>query len=372
MNPEAAKGRPTPKGWPTPRTARPPDPAIAARLAAARRGNQDEFSGLIEPYRRELQVHCYRLLGSVHEAEDLVQETLLRAWRRLDTYEGRASFRAWLYKIATNACLDVLASRKRARRVLPPATHPAADPNAAVMAPIMEPIWLEPFPDEWLVEAALNPETRYAAHESVSLAFLAALQLLPPRQRAVLVLCDVLDWSAREAAELLGLTVSAVNSALHRARVTLGKHYHARGPEAAPTRPGDEATRALLHKYVRAWEAADVDGLVALLKEEAVFTMPPSPSWYRGRAPIGAFVAATIFGDEGMFPGQAAGRWRLMPARANAQPAFAVYERDPSGGGYRAFALQVLTFDGDQLAEVANFIDAALFARFGLPAQLEA
>jgi RNA polymerase sigma-70 factor (ECF subfamily) len=240
------------------------------------------------------------------------------------------------------------------------------------MAPIMEPIWLEPFPDEWLVEAALNPETRYAAHESVSLAFLAALQLLPPRQRAVLVLCDVLDWSAREAAELLGLTVSAVNSALHRARVTLGKHYHARGPEAAPTRPGDEATRALLHKYVRAWEAADVDGLVALLKEEAVFTMPPSPSWYRGRAPIGAFVAATIFGDEGMFSGQAAGRWRLMPARANAQPAFAVYERDPSGGGYRAFALQVLTFDGDQLAEVANFIDAALFARFGLPAQLEA
>jgi len=141
--------------------------------------------------------------------------------------------------------------------------------------------------------------------------------------------------------------------------------------EAAPTRPGDEATRALLHKYVRAWEAADVDGLVALLKEEAVFTMPPSPSWYRGRAPIGAFVAATIFGDEGMFPGQAAGRWRLMPARANAQPAFALYERDPSGG-YRAFALQVLTFDGDQLAEVANFIDAALFARFGLPAQLEA
>jgi RNA polymerase sigma-70 factor, ECF subfamily len=358
----------TAKRQPAPRTAHPPDPAVAARLAAARRGNPDEFSGLIEPYRRELQVHCYRILGSLHDAEDLVQETMLRAWRRLDTYEGRASFRAWLYKIATNACLDVLASRKRARRVLPPATHPTADPRAAVLPPLMEPMWLEPFPDEWLVEAAANPEARYSARESVSLAFLVALQLLPPRQRAVLILCDVLDWRAREVAELLGLTASAVNSALHRARTTLARHYHARPSETAQAALADERQRALLHQYVRAWEAADVDGLVALLKDEAVFTMPPSPSWYRGRLAIGAFAAATIFKDEGMFPGKAAGRWRLAPIHANTQPAFAVYERDPSGGGYHAFALQVLTFDGDQLAEVGNFIDPSLFAFFGLPA----
>src|SRR3990172_3832592 len=166
---------------------------LANTLAAARSGDSDAFSSLTEPHRFELMTHCYRMLGSLEDAEDQVQETFLRAWRRLETYEGRASFRTWLYKIATNACLDALASRKRARRVLPPTTHPAADPNAAVMAPIMEPIWLEPFPDEWLVQAALNPETRYAAHENVSLAFLAALQLLPPRQRAALLLCDGSD-----------------------------------------------------------------------------------------------------------------------------------------------------------------------------------
>lgn len=341
----------------------------AARLAAARAGDQHEFSGLTEPYRRELQVHCYRLLGSLHDAEDLVQETFLRAWRRLDTFEGRASFRAWLYKIATNACLDTLDRRRAPRRALPSTARPAADPRTPFIPPIAEPVWLEPFPDEWLVEAAASPEARYSARESVSLAFLAALQLLPPRQRAVLLLCDVLDWSAREAAELLGVTVPAVNSALHRARAALAKRYRGRGPEAAPVRPADETTRTLLQRYVQAWEAADVSRLVALLKEDAQFTMPPSPSWYHGRAAIAAFVGATIFADEAVFPGEARGRWRLRPTRANGQLAFAIYQREASGA-YRPFGLQVLALDGDQLATVDNFIAPALFPLFGLPNEI--
>ncbi len=361
----------TAQGQPVRRMAGSLDPAVAARLAAARAGDQVEFSDLTEPYRRELQVHCYRILGSLHDAEDLVQETLLRAWRRLDTFEGRASFRAWLYKIATNACLDAL-DRKRSRRALPQATHPAANPREPFNPPITDPIWLEPFPDEWLVEGAAGPEARYSARESITLAFLAALQVLPPRQRAVLILRDVLDWSAREVAGLLGLTVPAVNSALHRARVTLAKHYHRGGREKMKASSADDRTRALLDRYVRAWETADVAGLTALLKEDAAFTMPPSPSWYRGRAAARVFIASTIFAPGGMFGGQANGRWRLQPTRANAQPAFAMYQRGASGQTYRAFGVQVLTFDGEHLAEVVNFIMPDLVPRFDLPTELKA
>lgn len=355
--------------------------AEAAGLAAARQGDPLAFSRLAEPYRRELQVHCYRILGSLHEAEDLVQETMLRAWRRLDTYEGRASFRAWLYKIATNACLDAL-DRQRVRRSLPPRLHPAADPQASIAPPISEPVWLEPFPDEWLSDAAAGPEARYLSAESVSLAFLVVLQVLPPRQRAVMILRDVLEWPAREIAETMGLTVSAVNSALHRARVTMAKHYHGREAESA-TRDlagarshvvtksqADDRTQALLERYVKAWEAADVAGLVALLKEDATFSMPPSPSWYRGRASIGAFVAATVFTDHGMFFGKASGRWRLLPARANGQPAFAIYQRS-AGEDYQAFGIHVLTVEGDQLAAVTSFIDPSLPLRFGFPQWLK-
>ncbi len=343
-------------------------PVEAGRLAAARRGDAHEFSDLTEPYRRELQVHCYRILGSLHEAEDLVQETFLRAWRRLDTYQGRASFRAWLYKIATNACLDAL-DRMRSRRLLPARTHPVSDPGAPILPPTPEISWLEPFPDEWLVDATANPEARYSAYESVSLAFLAALQALPPRQRAALILSDVLDWSSREVAELLGLTVSAANSALYRARATLAKHYHGREPESLPASMADERTRILLDRYVQAWETADVAGLVALLKEDATFAMPPSPSWYRGRDAIGVFVAATVFADEGMFPGQAAGRWRLRPTRANAHPAFAIYQRT-GRDEYQAFGIHVLAYQAGQLAQITSFIDPSLPPRFGLPPTL--
>jgi RNA polymerase sigma-70 factor (ECF subfamily) len=334
------------------------DPAIAAHLAAARGGDQREFSGLTEPYRHELQLHCYRILGSLQDAEDIVQETLLRAWRRLETYEGRAPLRAWLYKIATNACFDALA--KRPRRVLPAAQSAPADPRQPFAPPITEAIWLEPYPDDLIDAAEAGPEARYSLRESVSLAFLAALQSLPPRQRAVLILCDVLDWRASEAAQMLDVTISAVNSALHRARVTMKKNYHARGRESLPALMPDSALRSLLERYVQAWEAADIDGLVKLLREDATLSMPPLPTWYAGRE---AIIAAA---REKIFAGDARGRWLMRSIRANRQPACAVYQRDETGV-YRAFGISVLTIEQDQVTDIITFIDPALFRRFGLP-----
>ncbi|HLO28698.1 MAG TPA: sigma-70 family RNA polymerase sigma factor [Anaerolineales bacterium] len=338
-------------------------------LAAARNGDAGRFSELTEPYRRELQVHCYRILGSLHDAEDLVQETFLRAWRRLDTYEGRASFRSWLYKIATNACLDFL-DQQRSRRLLPNASLPRADPRAGITPPAPEMTWLEPFPDEWLSDsAAINPEARYTDSESVSLSFLTALQVLPPRQRAVLILRDVLDFSAIETADVLELTVSSVNSALHRARTTLSQRYRHEKMEATTLSATDERTRWLLDHFVQAWESADVNGLVALLKQDAAFAMPPSPSWYQGRKAIQIFTAATIFADDGMFPGKAADRWRLLPTRANGSPAFAIYQRAEKND-YQPFGLVVLTIERNKLSEIMSFIDPSLPALFGFPATL--
>ncbi len=337
---------------------------ITRRLADAQAGNQAEFATLAEPHRRELLTHCYRMLGSLQDAEDLVQETFLRAWRRLDTYEGRASFRAWLYKIATNACLDAL--DRRPKRTLPTALYAATDPDGPILSPITEPIWLEPFPDELFDPPDGGPEARYDARESVTFAFLIALQVLPPRQRAALILCDVLDWHAREVAELLELTVSAVSSLLHRARTTLAKRYRAHSRDAVQVKPPDSAIAVLLHRYVRAWEMANVDELVSLLKEDARFLMPPIPSWYQGRAAIRAFVSATILA------GDAVDRWRLQPVHANAQPGFAWYRRNEMDGGYHAYAIQVLTFDGDLLADITTFGDPTLFSHFGLPLEQKA
>lgn len=338
------------------------DPAVAHRLAAARAGDQHEFSGLTEPYRRELQLHCYRILGSLQEAEDTVQETLLRAWRRLDTFEGRASLRAWLYKIATNACFDALDRRPR-RRVLPMAQFPPSDPHQPMAPPVTEPIWLEPYPDDLIAEPETGPEARYTLRESVTLAFLAALQSLPPRQRAVLILCDVLDWHASEAAELLDVTVAAVNSALHRARVTMKKSYHARGRDALALASIDNTLRPLLDRYVQVWEAADIDGLVALLREDARLSMPPVPTWYLGREAIVTAVRDAIFA------GEARGRWLMRPVGANRQPAFAVYHRTETGQ-YQAFGISVLTLDQDRVADIVTFIDPALFQRFNLSLEM--
>ena len=325
---------------------------------------RDPFAAQAEPYRRELRVHCYRMLGSLEEAEDLVQETMLRAWRSRDSFEGRASQRTWLYKIATNVCLDALA--KRGRRSLPAATYPPSDIGAPIAPPIEGAVWLDPFPDQWLPDSRSNPEARYVAHESISLAFQVALQVLPARQRAVLILRDVLDFKASEAARVLDTTVSAVNSMLHRARDALGRH-HARDVGRAARL--DQASQAVLDRYVDAWELADVDGLVAMLTRDAVLAMPPTPSWYRGPDAIGAVLRAAAF------DGDSVGRWRLLATSANSQPAFVAYEAKASAGVREPVGVQVLTLESSgetrRISEIIVFMAPALVPRFGLPSELD-
>jgi RNA polymerase sigma-70 factor (ECF subfamily) len=333
--------------------------------------SQSDSASLIEPYRKELLLHCYRLLGSLHDAEDAVQETMLRAWRHFGTFteKGPGSLRSWLYTIATNTSLDAL--KKRSPRTLPTIASPVSDPTKSVAPRNAEVLWLEPFPDSWLVSAeeqAENPETRYTRYESVSLAFLAALQLLSPRQRAILILSDVLDWRASEIAQWLDISVSAVNSALHRARVTLEKNYTGEKYETAQVGRMDETTHSLLARYLQVWETDDVDGLVALLKEDATLSMPPVPSWYQGRAAIRAFLLSVVF------PSGVQKRWRLSPTHANGHPAFVVYRADEATRSYRAFALQVLTLAGSpfpkQVASLTAFLGPELVTSFGFPLHL--
>lgn len=327
---------------------------------------QTDCSTLIEAHRGELLVHCYRLLGSLQDAEDAVQEAMLRAWRHFHTFtfKGPGSLRNWLYTISTNVCLDIL--KKRSPRMLPLVAFPASDPARPVEPRGNEALWLEPFPDSWLVEATENPEARYTRSESISLAFLTALQLLPPRQRAILLLSDVLDWRAAEIARLLEISVGAVNSALHRARLTLEKQYPGDVRPQAQAGRTDVALERLLARYVQAWETDDVDGLVALLKEDATLSMPPVPSWYQGREAILAVLRSVLF------PPGVRKRWRLLPTRANGQPAFVVYRADEADGSYRAFALQVVTLAGsrDEIADVTAFLGADLAVRSGFPPQL--
>ncbi len=335
-----------------------------AHLAAAMAGDSGAFEQMAEPYRRELLTHCYRILGSLLDAEDMVQETFLRAWQRLGTYEGRAPFRAWLYKIATNACLDAL--DRRPRRTLPPARYPAAEPGAPIPAPVTEPIWLEPFPDDLLAPVDSSPDALFEAHESISLVFLLALQALPPRQRCVLILNDVLDWHANEVAEMLEVTLSTVNSLLHRARATLRKSYPPAGGESLQLKPAEEKTAALLARYVHAWESADVAEIVALVKEDATFAMPPVPLWLQGRSHIQCFISATILA------GDARGRWRLLPIQVNGQPGAAWYQQAEKQSGYQAYAVQVLALEGESISGITTFVNPALVRLFGLPAELPA
>ncbi len=329
-------------------------------------GDPPEFISLIEPYRRELHLHCYRLLGSLHEAEDMVQETMLRAWQHFDTFKGQASLRTWLYRIATNACLDVL--KKRSSRTLPVAASPAADPLLPLAPALAESTWLEPYPDSWLAEATEDPAARYSRRESVSLAFLTVLQLLPPRQRAILILSDVLDWHAREIASLLSISVSAVNSALHRARVTMAKQYHIHEREREKDLEADAATQALLERYLHAWETEDVAGLVALMKEDATFTMPPSPSWYLGPEAIRTLLTTQAFAL------LAQNRWHFSPTRVNGCPAFAVYHATGLDNTFRAFGIQVVTLEdcapGLLIADVTTFLDPSLLPLFGFAPEL--
>ena len=337
------------------------NPYLEENLAAARNGDQEAFQQLTDPYRRELLAHCYRMLGSFEDAEDILQETLLRAWRRLDSFEGRAPLRAWLYRIATYAGLDALDRRKA--RGLPSRMTPPSDPQAALPAPATEIAWLEPFPDALIdPQPAADPEARYDAHESVKLAFLTVLQTLPGRQRAVLLLRDVLGWSAGETGETLGMTTAAVNSALQRARATLERADTER-LRLDSSSAGDENTASLLAKYMHAWEAADSGALVALLRRDATLTMPPVPAWYRGQADIQAFLQAHLF--TWIRPGDL----RLHPTKANASPAFAVYQVDPASGEYLPAALHVLTLQDGLIAQIDDFLcfDNRLFSRFGLP-----
>lgn len=325
---------------------------------AALPGDEVAFGSVTEPYRRELLTHCYRMLGSLEDAEDMVQETLIRAWVKKNTYEGRASLRTWLYKIATNACLDAL--KRRSRRLLPQNLRQPSVPGEGFLPPIQDPIWLEPFPDELLDPSDATPESRYEAHESINLAFLVALQELTPRQRAVLILCDVLDWSIEDVSLLLGATPTAINSTLYRARSRLSGHYTSRKARHFHDPQVNQESKALLDRYVTAWETADIDALVALLADDATFPMPPLPVWYQGRDSIRAFISTTILA------GNPHGRWRLRPTRSNGQPAFAWYRIDDMSGQYTAYAIQVLTIEKGLLSNITTFGFPNLFSYFGL------
>jgi RNA polymerase sigma-70 factor (ECF subfamily) len=293
-----------------------------------------------------------------------VQETFLRAWRSFDTFDGRGSFRGWLYRIATNACLDALAKRKRERRVLPDQRGPSTTemPNGA---PATDVAWLDPYPDAEMAniaDEAPDPEARLSSRQSVQLAFVAAIQQLPPRQRAVLMLCDVLGWSAAETAGLLDTSTASVNSALQRSRDTLARRYPQGTPEAVPAPTTTQ--QALLGRYMRAWEGLDVSEFVALLKEDATYTMPPLPQWYAGRDAIGAFFdwAWTLYDG-----------FRMVTTAANGQPAFAAYSRTRPDEPWSAHSLHVLTLDGDAISGITLFAKPSgplLFPAFGLPLTL--
>jgi RNA polymerase sigma-70 factor, ECF subfamily len=313
-----------------------------------------DFAALTAPYRPELLAHCYRMLGSLQDAEDQVQETMLRAWRAYGEFEGRASVRTWLYRIATNACLRALENRRR--RPLPSSlTAASGDPLGPPPAEQPEVPWLQPFPDALLGSGPADPAAVVGTRMSMRLALIAALQYLPGRQRAVLILRDVLGWRAAEVAELLGVSATAVNSMLQRARARLKELAPRPDDIREPTAP---KRRALLDRYQAAFENADVDALMGLLRADAVFEMPPRLGWFAGRVPIGRFLRAYVLHTPGDFV--------MVPTAANGQPAFAAYQRG-ADGVHRAHAIQVLTLGGSSLARVISFNDASLLAAFGLP-----
>lgn len=325
----------------------------------ARAGSESAFDELVSPHRRELHVHCYRMLGSYEDAEDAVQETLLRAWSKIGTYSGPGSFRAWLYAIATNTSLDAL--RRRKRRTWPTVVADSADPHGAVQ-PATDLPWLQPYPDLLLEQARVaSAEDEVVRRETIELAYLVALQQLPPRQRAVLILRDVLAWSAKEVAAALSMTPAAVNSALQRAHATLG----AEPGEPVNLRPSSAEEQEALRRFIAAWEAADVDGLANLLAEDARFVMPPMPTWFSGRSDVLAFLTHRITGWDRDHLGP---DWRLVPTSANTQPAFGLYTR-ADDQTFRPFATGLLSVGERGIWEVALFMGGlANFELLGLPA----
>ena len=325
-------------------------------LTRARAGDEDAFRELTDPYRRELQLHVYRIVGSAQDAEDLLQETLLAAWRGLERFEERASVRAWLYRIATNRSLDALRASRRRPADLPRMTEMPEPTRRA------EPIWLEPYPDvllEGIPDQAPGPEARYETKEAVALAFIVGLQHLPPQQRAVLVLRDVLGYRAEEVAEMLDTTATSVNSLLRRARAAFDSRLPAAGRDRAPL-PNSESERDVIGSFADAVEAGDVDAMVALLTDDAWVTMPPAPWQYQGPTAIRAFLR-----DREVRRGASL---RLVPTRANGQPAFGCYL--PDGQIARAFAMFVLTLDGDRISAITWFGNTSTFPQFGLPRTL--
>jgi RNA polymerase sigma-70 factor (ECF subfamily) len=342
--------------------------ADRALLDAARRGDESAYRRLVETYRGELHAHCYRMLGSVHDAEDALQDALLRAWRGLARFEGRSSLRSWLYRIATNTCLDVVA--RRPKRVLPIDYGPPGDPHAGPGEPLVESVWVEPYPDERMgvADGLAAPEASVEQRESVELAFIAALQLLPPRQRAVLILREVLGFSAREVAETLETTTASVNSALQRARKTIDDHVPDRSQQETLRSLGDDGIRELVERYVDAWERGDVDAVAAMLAEDAAIAMPPMASWFRGPGVL-VFLRKWAFSGR-LYNAEGKRRVRVIPTRASGQPAFGTYRWDPERERYLPAVIQVLTLRDGRIEEITGFVAPELFAHFGLPASL--
>ena len=355
-------------------------------LERARGGDESAFTSLVESRRSELQAHCYRMLGSVHDAEDALQEAFLRAWRGLPRFEGRSSLRSWLYRIATNACLDAIA--RRPKRVLPVDYGPASDPHDGPGEPLVESVWIEPYPDELLgVEDGLAaPEASYEQRESVELAFIASLQHLPPNQRAALILREVLGFSAREAAEMLDTTTASINSALQRARKTVDERLPEQSQQATRRELGDDGVREVVDAYVDAWDRGDIDAVVGMLTEDATFSMPPLRSWYGGPDLPGFLAVGPLSGEW---------RWRHLRTVANGQPALAFYAWDDAEQTHLPFALNVLTVRERRISDVTAFVArsidspdreayarwpeepldpqrlVAFFGRFGLPGRVD-
>jgi len=331
-------------------------------LAAARAGAEDAYGRLVGPYRAELHAHCYRMLGSTPDAEDALQEALLRAWRGLQGFEGRSSFRSWLYKIATNACLKAI--ERRPKRVLPIDYGPAADPHDGPGEPVVESVWLEPYPDGriGLEDGLLGPDARYEQREGVELAFVAAFQHLPARQRAVLILRDVLGFSARETAETLETTPVSVDSALQRAHKAVNERLPKQSQQATLRSLGDTALREVVDRYISAWERSDVDMLVAMLTEDARMTMPPLPTWYSGRDEVITFLRGV--------PLAGVKRWRLVPTRANGQIAFGAYVWDEEAHAFVPHGVNVLTLRAAHIEEITTFLTPDALQGFGLPAAI--
>jgi RNA polymerase sigma-70 factor (ECF subfamily) len=338
--------------------------AVSARersdLEAARNGDDDAFARLVEPHRRMLHAHCYRMLGSVHDAEDALQEALVGAWRGLGGFEGRSSLRTWLYRIATNASMRV--SEQRSRRMLAAERVPSSHSVRELGEPITESVFIEPYPDTDMDEGSgyADPEARYELRESVELAFVAALQELPARQRAVLILRDVLGMPAAEVAETLDTSVAAVNSALQRARRTMDGRLEPTSQQATLRSLGAGGQRELLHALVTAWEGSDIDGIVRLLADAVRFTMPPLPAWFAGRAAVAQFFAERVFENP----------WRLVPMTANGQLALACYMGYATAEAFPLSSINVLTLRGHEIVALDGFLDPVAQQPFGLPAEV--